>query len=156
MGVKSPWHDGVIKWKHFPRYLPFVKGIHRSPVDSLHKGQWRGALMFSLICDYINSWVNNREAGDLRRHNAHYDVTVIINRSSLNWTRMYRHVWDHWLPDALKHSTSVQFKKVLVPGWIFQTEQPWCFKAYFMLIQSKHRGHSSEMTIESKEYDKGH
>ena len=32
------WHDDVIKWKHFPRYWPFVRGIHRSPVNSLHKG----------------------------------------------------------------------------------------------------------------------
>ena len=50
-------HDDVIKWKHFPRYWPFVGGIHRSPVNSLHKGQWCGALMFSLICAWINSWV---------------------------------------------------------------------------------------------------
>ena len=42
-------HDDVIKWKHFPRYWPFVRGIHRSPVNSPNKGQWRGALMFSLI-----------------------------------------------------------------------------------------------------------
>ena len=46
----SPWiqiiHDDVIKWKHFPRYWPFVRGIHRSPVNSPHEGQWRGALMF--------------------------------------------------------------------------------------------------------------
>ena len=47
-------HDDVIKWKHFPRYWPFVQGIHRSPVNSPHKGQWRGALMFSLICAWIN------------------------------------------------------------------------------------------------------
>ena len=46
----STSHDDVIKWKHFPRYWPFVWGIHRSPVNSPHKGQWRGALMFSLIC----------------------------------------------------------------------------------------------------------
>ena len=32
------WHDDVIKWKHFPRYWPFVGGIHRSPVNSPHKG----------------------------------------------------------------------------------------------------------------------
>ena len=57
-------HDDVIKWKHFPCYWPFVQGIHRSPVNSPHKGQWRGALMFSLICTWINSWVNNHEAGD--------------------------------------------------------------------------------------------
>ena len=30
-------HDDVIKWKHFPRYWPFVRGIHRSPVNSPHK-----------------------------------------------------------------------------------------------------------------------
>ena len=57
-------HDDVIKWKPFPRYSPFVRGIRRWPVNSPHKGQWHGALMFSLICAWINSWVNNREAGD--------------------------------------------------------------------------------------------
>ena len=72
-------HDDVIKWKHFPRYWPFVRGIHRSPVNSPHKGQWRGALMFTLICVRINGWVNNREAGDLRRHRAHYDIIVMIS-----------------------------------------------------------------------------
>ena len=70
-------HDDVIQWKHFPRYWPFVWGIHRSPVNSPHKGHWRKALMFSLICAWINSWVNNHEAGDLSRHRAHYDVTVM-------------------------------------------------------------------------------
>ena len=70
-------HDDVIKWKHFPRYWPFVRGIHRSPVNSPHKGQWRGALMFPVICTWINGWINNREAGDLRRHPAHYDVMVM-------------------------------------------------------------------------------
>ena len=44
------FHDDVIKWKHLPRYWPFVWGIHRCPVNSRHKGQWRGALMFSLLC----------------------------------------------------------------------------------------------------------
>ena len=44
------------------------EGIHRSPVNSPHKGQWRGTLMFSLICAWINAWVNNREAGDLGLH----------------------------------------------------------------------------------------
>ena len=70
-------HDDVIKWKHFPRYYPTVWGIHGSPVNSQHKRQWRGALMFSLICVWINGWVNNHEAGDLRRYRVHYDVTVM-------------------------------------------------------------------------------
>ena len=70
------YHD-VMKWKHFPRYWPFARRIHRSSVNSPHKGQWRGALMFSLICVWINGWVNNGEAGDLRHHLDHYDVIVM-------------------------------------------------------------------------------
>ena len=70
-------HDDVIIWKHFPRYWLFVRGIHQSPAISPHKGQWRGALMFSWIYARINGWVNNREAGDMRRHQAHCDVIII-------------------------------------------------------------------------------
>ena len=55
---KNEPHDDVIKWKHFPRYWLFVRGIHRSPVNSPHKGQWCWALIFSLICVWINGWVN--------------------------------------------------------------------------------------------------
>ena len=52
-------YDDVIKWKFFPRYCLFV-----------HKGQWRGDLLFSLIWASINRWVNNCEAGvcSLWRH----------------------------------------------------------------------------------------
>ena len=56
--------------------LPFVRGIHRSPVYSPHKGQWRGALMLSLIC----AWANNGDAEDLRRRRVHYDVIVMTCR----------------------------------------------------------------------------
>ena len=70
-------HDDVIEWKNFPRYWPFVRGIHRSSVNSPLKGQWHGALMFSLICALINPWVNNHETGTLRRHRAHCDATVM-------------------------------------------------------------------------------
>ena len=85
-------HDDVIKWKHFPRYWPFVRGIHRSPVNSPHKGQWRGALMFSFICVWINGWVNNRKAGDLRRYRAHYDVTVMFSDNfSFQWQPELNH-----------------------------------------------------------------
>ena len=83
-GLDSVFHDDVIKWKHFPRHWPFVRGIHRSPVNSPHKGQWREALMLSLICVWIKSYVNTREAGDLRRHRAHYDITVIENLAETN------------------------------------------------------------------------
>ena len=73
----------------FPVTGPLCGGIHRSTVNSLHKGQWRGALMFSLICTWIDGWANNREAGDLRHHNTHYDVTVMWNRH--NDTLQWRH-----------------------------------------------------------------
>ena len=70
---KFMYHEEVITWKHFPRYWPFVSGIHRTPVDSPHKGQWRGSLTFSVIC----ASTNNRGAGNLRRNRAHYDATVM-------------------------------------------------------------------------------
>ena len=79
-------YDNVIKLKYFSRCCPFVMWIHQSPVNSLNKGQWRGALMFFLICAWINAWVNNREAGDLRRHRAHYDVILMkmVSNPTLN------------------------------------------------------------------------
>ena len=54
-----------------------MRRIHRWPVNSPHKGQWRRAFMFSLICAWITGWINNSEAGVLRRHCGHYDVTVM-------------------------------------------------------------------------------
>ena len=52
-------------------------GEFTGPGEFPQKGQWQGALMFSLICVWINGWVNNREAGDLRRYRGHYDVIVM-------------------------------------------------------------------------------
>ena len=63
--AKRPWVSCIPWWRHqmetFPRYWPFVRVIHRSPVNSPQKGQWRGALMVSLICAFnkrlsIQSW----------------------------------------------------------------------------------------------------
>ena len=86
----QPWcyyvrcdHNNVIKWKHFPRYYPFVWGIHGSPVNSPHKGQWRGALMVSLVCTWTNAWVNNRDAGDLRRHRVIVMFRTILKFSGI-------------------------------------------------------------------------
>ena len=71
------FHDNVIKWKYCPRYWRSVRGIHRLLVNSTHNGQWRGALMSSLIFAWTNTWVNNRDVGDQRRHRVHYHVTVM-------------------------------------------------------------------------------
>ena len=93
--------------ENFPRYWPFVRGIHRSQFP--HKGQWRGALMFSLICAWMNGWVNNREAGDLRRQHAHYDGTVMFCKLSVILFRpqCIKHFgWLHWLTiRRVEHST---------------------------------------------------
>ena len=70
------------------------------PVNSPHKGQWRRALMFSLVCAWINDWVNNREADDLKRHRGHYDVNVMSvkfsqepTQSSLVYESSEQHGW---------------------------------------------------------------
>ena len=73
----SGFHDDVIKWKHFPRYWPFVRGFHRSRWISRTKASDAELWCFFFICARINDWVNNREAGDLRRHRPHYDVIVM-------------------------------------------------------------------------------
>ena len=65
-------------------------GEFTGPVNSPHKGHWRGALMFSLICVWRNGRVNNREAGDLRRHRGHYDVNVMLIPAS-------------WISDSIRH-----------------------------------------------------
>ena len=64
-------------WERAEKLFPWCI-ILISPVNSPHKGQWRGAFIFSLICARINGWVNNREDGSLRRHRTHYDVIVMM------------------------------------------------------------------------------
>ena len=63
----------------FSALLALCAGNSPAPVNSPHKGQWRRALMFYFICAWINDWVNNREAGDLRRHRGHYDVNMMTH-----------------------------------------------------------------------------
>ena len=72
-----------------------VLGIHRWPVNSPHKLQGRGALMLSLICPRTNGWVNNRDAGDLKRHRAHLDVAVIVLGNKVVHITNTRSLWRH-------------------------------------------------------------
>ena len=88
---KCAYVYNVIKRKHFPRYWPFVRGIHRSPINSPHKGQWRGALVFSLIWAWTNGWVNNRDAGAFGCYRAHYDVTVMTRDGVMTWRLFLYH-----------------------------------------------------------------
>ena len=107
--IEKTLHDDVIKWKYFPRYWPFLREIHRWPVDSPHKGQWRGAWMFSLICAWTNGWENNRGADYLRHHRTHYDLTAMIwtkyKEPGLMMTRTCVTMWRH------KVTASYQYKR---------------------------------------------
>ena len=79
--VYSIVNSGADQRKHqSSASLAFVRGIHRWPVDSPHKGEWRAALIFTLIFAWTNGWTNNRDTGDLRRHRAHYDVTEMFSK----------------------------------------------------------------------------
>ena len=79
-------------WRHqmeiFSASLALCAGKSPIPGNSLHKGQWHWALMFSLICAWINDWINNREAGDLRRHRGHYDVNVMLWKVGIDWLQL--------------------------------------------------------------------
>ena len=79
--IRQWLHDDVIKWKKNFRVTGHLCGEFTGPPgNSPHKGQWRGALVFSLICVWINGWVNNRDAGDSKRNRPHYDVSVMCSQ----------------------------------------------------------------------------
>ena len=139
-------HDDVIKLEYFPRYWPFVRGIHHSSVNSPHRGQWRGALMFFVICAWINGWVNDREAGDMRRHKAYYDV--IVTKSLLvrvvpgktYWYKMYCKtcffIETHEYKSYLKHSRERWSTLIIACSWAFGL---LCFRIFRRLRERKNR-----------------
>ena len=101
-------------WRHqmetFSALLALCAGNSPVPVNSPHKGQWRGALMFSFIYAWINDWVNNREAGDLRRQDGHYDVIVM-------WIRDPCRLLIRWGCTIYVHfSWFVVFRCVILPA----------------------------------------
>ena len=77
----------------------------------LWKGQWHGGLIF-VICAWINGWVNNREAGDLRRHRASYDVIVISREPVVTYVSEKL----HWLP--AHNYIYVRFLDGLISTWL--------------------------------------
>ena len=85
--IRTKTKNFMMSWMEtFSALLAICAGIHRSPVtgEFPHKGQWRGALVIFLICAWINDWVNNGEAGDLRLHRAHYDATVMQGQGQIH------------------------------------------------------------------------
>ena len=100
-------------WRHqmetFSRYWPFVRGIHRSPVNSPNKGRWRGTLMFSLIWAWMNGWVNNREAGDYYLNQC-WNIQWNFNRNSYIFIQEYPFENVGWkMASILSRSQCVKF-----------------------------------------------
>ena len=139
-------------WRHqmetFAALLAICVG--NSPVtgEFPHKGQWRGALMFSLICAWINSWVNNREAGDFGRHRAHYDViamwcTFSISKQKslppfvffmfLEAIRHIRHFfdWQSFQGNTLYPLAIIHMEHINVLDFDDKSERNLCFWTFF-------------------------
>ena len=142
------FHHYVIKWKHFPRCWSFVKGIHRSPVDSTHKGKWRGALAFSMRCAWTNDWANRRDVVDLRRYCIHCDgrhqaitwthyVDVIMTTMAYQITSLtvvYSTVYSD--ADQRKHQSSASLAFVWGihrDRWIPRTKGQLCGKCFHLM-----------------------
>ena len=123
--VNNPYDD-VIKWKHFPCYWPFVWGFHRSPVNSPNKDQWRGTLMFTLICAQITGWVKNHEAGDLRRYRGHYDVTVLQLMLTVN-----TFLWQSWGLSINCHVVGCELVHIMLNIY-------WCAPHNLMCMKAVH------------------
>ena len=96
-------------WRHQMETISALLALcaRNSPVTGEFPSQrpGRGALMFSLICAWINVWINNREAGDLRRNRAHYDVIVMIILVRTRWKGLFgKGNLVHWpLPQQIHH-----------------------------------------------------
>ena len=130
----------IILWRYqiqtISSLLALCERIHRSPVDSPHKGQWRGALMFSLICAWTNGWAKNRDAGDLRRHRTHYGAIVIIFKWILHNWYIYiymlelhvsvstQKIWTRWEISEIRYILLSCYQLLHVTVWVFQINKP--------------------------------
>ena len=119
----SPFHDDVINWKHFPRYCPFVRWIPRSPVNSPHKGQWHGALVFfclKRLSKQLGGWLFETPSGSLwrncnvKRYNTFYTLgnpfahpgnnithpfCYLRGKCSFDWFNQYLCTGEHFQSD---------------------------------------------------------
>ena len=102
-------------WRHqmetFSALLALCAGNSPVPVNSPHKGQWRGALMFALICIWRNDWVNNREAGDLRPglgSNTFYQIQIQIQIQKFGFFK-YKYKYKYFLQPWFKYKYKYKY-----------------------------------------------
>ena len=93
-------------WRHqmeaFSASQDFCERNPRAPADSHHKCQWCGALVFSLIFGWAYGWANNWDAGDLRRHGIHCDITLMLyNRTKKRCKAITMHIATYIFSDSL-------------------------------------------------------
>ena len=70
-------HDDIIKWKYFPRYWTFLgESIGTGGFPSQKPVTRSSDVFFDMRLN--KNWANNWQAGDLKRHRAHYDVIIMI------------------------------------------------------------------------------
>ena len=126
----------------FSASLASVRGNHRSPVNPLTMASDAELLMFSLICAWTNSWINNGDAGDLRRHNAHCEVTVMsvfiyyFRGPLLLWNYLHPILDNHKYFISRVKYTRLQlnfwtvFLEAHIPWWICWLD--WFVKCHYM------------------------
>ena len=126
-------HDDVIKWKHFPRYWSFLRGIHQWPVNSPHNGQWHGALMFSLICTWKKRWSKpprrrwfEAPSQPLCRHRSGASLIgiIVIIYHQIQWHRMkqgLRGQRNEFAIDDIHHAWVFFPKKTRRTAFVFYT-----------------------------------
>ena len=139
-------HDDVIKWTHFPLYWPFVWGIHRSPVNFPHKGQWRGALIFSLICMRLTKrlckqsrrrWFETPSCSLWRHFNDHLGniglETRLISSAYLQFYLLIVYVQDtqiwHYWPCSPSGIEAEIFREKFINNITADTVAPWIAKS---------------------------
>ena len=83
------WIPGWLNWR-WREEVGTCPWVSTRKTLTLILGQWRGALMFSLVCAWTNGLVNNHDAGDLRRHRSNYDVSVMTVELQ-DWLHRHNH-----------------------------------------------------------------
>ena len=93
-GTNTSEHGGVIKWKYFPRYWVFVRELHR--LILLTKASDAELWCFPWSTPEQNGWANNQDAGDLKRHRAHYDI-IVMKQYDDAFRAPSLYIWDRHL-----------------------------------------------------------